>query len=202
MNKETAKAKAKALQTFMAEKGFPLKHSAALEAVARIEGFPSYNVLQSQLEDARPVSAVAEVSVDQGGWDIEVCRIGYATMVVIVKGACTAKEAAERALEDMNSDNFGSDEESDYFIVGKEEGEAEPEALFFENETPGEPRTWEVAVNRKAYGTKTLRITGANLTREQAEERALDEAGNHYYSTKDNEYEVSGAYPCTTNAYD
>lgn len=201
MNKETVKAKAKALQSYMADKGFALKHSAALEAIARIEGFPSYNVLQSHFETGT-VLALAPATGGPDAWSIEVCRIGYATSVVIVKSACSAKEAAERALDEMNSDHFGTDDESDYFIVGKEPAEESPEALFFEDEKPGEPRTWEVAVCRKAYGTNTLRITGSNLTREQAEELALDEAGNHYYATKHNDYEVTGAYPCSTNAYD
>jgi hypothetical protein len=200
MNKEITKAKAKALQTYLESQGVTLKHSKALEAIARIEGFPSYNVLQSRSQEAEGPTAAPAVSPPV--WEIDVCRLGYASTVVIVKGARTAKEAAERGLEEMNSDHFGGENHSDYFIEGKGEPDEEPEALFLENEEPGEPRTWEVAICRKSYGQQTLRINGENLTREQAEELALDEAGNHYYPPKDFEYEVTGAYPCHTNVYD
>lgn len=196
MNKDTVKAKAKALQTFMAGKGVSLKYSAALEAIARIEGLPSYNVMQSQRK-AQTLATPVQPEATLATWDIEVCRVGYANTVVIVKGARSYQEAAARALEELDTDCFSSENSSDYVIVGKEEPK-EPLTAPVEEQL-GEACDWEVGICRMAYGTNTLRIPAQGLTKEQAEELALDEAGHHYYSTHHAEYEVTGAYPLQSN---
>lgn len=191
MNKETIKSKAKALRAFLANQGLDLNHSAALEAIAHIEGEASYNVLLAKSNPPKAGISSAQLRTIPL-WDIEVCRIGYAHTQIVVKGTKSRKEAEALALEQVDNDSF-SEHSSDYVIVGNEPDERSDQAAVGSDEVFSEPRDWEVAVSRISYGTKTLQIEAPTL--KDAEELALDEAGNHYYSTNSSSCEVSGAYP-------
>lgn len=196
MNKDAVKAKAKALQSFMAQQGFQLKYSAAIEAIARIEGLPSYNVLQSRLDAVQEPTQAPQAQI-LVSWDVEVCRVGYAHATVIVKGAKSYAEAAEQAKDEVSDDAFSSEKSSDYFIAGQEPS---PDAAPVpEDDKPGLPQDWEVTLCRMSYGTSTFNIPGHGLTQKQAEEVALDQAGNHYFSMDDGEYVVTGVYPLAGN---
>jgi hypothetical protein len=50
--------------------------------------------------------------------------------------------------------------------------------------------TYEVTVCRTGYGFTRFQVQAATL--DQAQELALDEAGNHDYSEKTSEYSVEG----------
>jgi len=49
---------------------------------------------------------------------------------------------------------------------------------------------YEVKVCRTAYAFHTIKVTAASP--EEAEEKALDEAGDHLYSEKSSEYTLDG----------
>lgn len=192
MNKDIIKAKAKALRAFLGTQGVALNHSASLEAVAHLEGASSYNVLLTKLRPPK-VEVARSAACTKPRWDVEVCRIGYAHATVVVRGARTRKEAESRALEEADSDCF-SEKVSDYVIVGKEPAEPAKVLDTYEGDVDLGPRDWDVSVCRVSYGTNQLLQLEAP-TMEAAEELALDEAGNHEYSTSSCEYEVSGASP-------
>lgn len=191
MNKETIKTKAKALRAFLANQGLALNHSASLEAIAHIEGEASYNVLLSKEQPPKAGGSRSQARTIPL-WDVEVCRMGYAQTQVLVKGARTRKEAEEKALEMVDSDNF-SEHSSDYVIVGKEAPEPVDEVDTYAEDIDLGPRDWDVTVCRTSYGTRTLEIEAPD--RQLAEEVALDEAGGHEYSTSSSRYEVYGAFP-------
>lgn len=189
MNQETIKAKAKALRTFLSTQGLALKHSASLEAIAHIEGVASYNVLQ-----AKPQPSVPGMSISQARtiplWDVEVCRIGYATAQIVIKGARTRKEAEERALDDAGDVSF-SEKSSDYVLVGKEPAEPNAAEDDYADDVDNGPHDWDVSICRTSYGTETLQIEAP--TYQDAEEVALDDAGGYEYSITSNKYEISSA---------
>jgi hypothetical protein len=192
MKKDIIKAKAKALRVYLETQGLALNHSASLEAVARIEGASSYNVLLTKMRPPE-VEVVHSTACTQPRWDVEVCRIGYANATVVVRGARTRKEAEARALDEADSECF-SEKSSDYVIVGKETAEPAKVVDTYEGDVDLGPRDWDVSVCRVSYGTNQLRQLVAP-TMADAEELALDEAGNHEYSTSSCEYEVFGAFP-------
>ena len=191
MNNETIKAKAKALRTFLSTQGLALNHGASLEAIAHIEGAASYNVLLAKSQPRQ-----AGMSVSQARtiplWDVEVCRMGYATAQIVIKGARTRREAEERALEDAGDASF-SEKSSDYVIVGKEPATPGGVVDDYADDIDTGPRDWDVSICRVSYGTETLQIEAPTL--QAAEEVALDEAGSYEYSSSSSEYEIAGAYP-------
>lgn len=187
MNNEINKAKAKALRVFLGNHGIALKHSLALEAIARIEGKPSYNVLQATPAKNSPGPLVPT-------WDIEVSRIGYGCITILVKNVATQKEAEALALDEAG-DHSVSEHHSDYKIVGAES--EEEAAVCGQSEVVMDtgasvPGDWEVEVCCITYGTRMLKIAGVP-TRAEAEEQALDHAGELYYPAQNREYEVNGS---------
>jgi hypothetical protein len=124
-------------------------------------------------------------------WDVEVCRMGYGHTTLDFDDLRSRKQAEALALEEACNCDF-TENNSDYVIVGKDEEKSEPP---FEEEdlVLDEPGSWTVEVCRISYGTMTFRIQAATL--KEAEEVALEGAGNHYFSEHESEYVVNMAYP-------
>lgn len=237
MNKETAKAKAKALINFLESQGVSLKHSAALEAVAKIEGLPSYNVLLSQPPAASmSLPSFPVVAHDQHGghtlgnlhvWLDVVDDEPDAVELVFthyVDGeptddyvACSCTHLKQQSSPEQKRifiqqcaelvSGYLKDSisiyELDFAVQALALGESfdtvgKSLAKKFDLLTPETPdlvdKEWEVDICRTGYGFTSITIKGAKSQKE-AEEMALDEAGNHYYSEKDSDYSVVGSSP-------
>lgn len=206
MNKETTLSKAKALTAFLATHGLHLKHSAALEAIARIEGAPSYNVLQSTFSTA--AAPLGPLQSPAGKNDeaarpplrtVDVCRIGYGHATVYANELSTRKEAEAMALAQAGDIEF-SEKDSEYCLAGNEPSNSMKETAEVTasrvTALPEEElrRKWVVNICRISFGVRSIDVCNA-VSQDDANERALDEAGNHYYSTHASEYEVTGGSP-------
>jgi len=189
MQKEVIKAKAKALRAFLQARGLELNHSGALEAVAHIEGTSSYNVLQAKAAPAPAPVTLASIPT----WDIEVTRIGYAHRTIQVKGARSAQEAARLAAEELDSGNF-SEHDSEYQLSSDPDPhqDATDDIVVLGEEVLSEPQTWQVVIGRISYGVETLKVWAPSEA--QAQDRALDIAGNTLFNLTTFKYEVD-AFP-------
>ena len=168
------KAKADVLASFLEGKGVQLQRTALLEAVAQMCGHPNWSTARA----AAPKPPKAEKPKASDGlqdFEISVVRVGYATTQFYVNATSEA-QAADLAMEEADNVDF-SEHSSDYFIEGQEEDD-EPEPTF--DTTEGPEKKYCVYVCRQSCGSLTLTIRAAS--QEEAEEKALDDAGNHYFS--------------------
>lgn len=171
---EALKAKADVLAASLGKNGIQVKRTQALETVAQMYGYPNWSTARAAA--SKPLkSKKPEASDGLQDFAVEVVRIGYATTQFYINATSEAKAAAQ-ALEEADLVEF-SEHTSEYFIEGKEE-EEEPEPTF--DVTEGPEKQYCVYVCRKSCASRTLTIRAAN--RDEAEEKALDTAGDYYFS--------------------
>lgn len=196
MNKEISKAKAKALITFLKEKGIKLNHSGALEAIARIDGKNSYNVLctQTQHKQQPIASAVVIKPVDTTtkNWTVNVVRTGFSETRIEMTSLMRLEDAKELAF-DLAGDRSMSEKQSEYTIPDED---VEFGGKEYEDETSKSKDNiialWSINVRRESYGSLDIVIEAETL--EEAHDKALDNAGNEYFECDESRYVITDFY--------
>ena len=188
---DALKAKADVLAASLAKNGLQLKRTQVLETVAQMYGYPNWSTARAAAAKRKPGPVVALAAPADGLQDFEVTvvRTGYGNKVMEIYAESVA-EAHFTALKEAGDYDF-SEHGSDYAIEGKEQP-PEEEALTPEDYIKGPLAEYEVDVCRISIGSLTQ--TYRAKTREEAEEMALDDAGNHYYSEHNSRYVVNSAY--------
>jgi hypothetical protein len=198
MNTETTKSKAKALKSFLRSHGIKLKHSLALEAIARTEGVSSYNTLQ-----AKQVKAQASRPLLRpiGEWPFAPPDVSIAMRYATLKNSAEHLWLIEQGYQiNWSNGKFHLTDpkaaKAGYRLDRQEFDALITEAHAFLTQRPGMTGTalpsWDINVWRIGYGHTILRVKGV-ATRKQAEALALDEAGDLSMSEHTSEYEIEGS---------
>jgi hypothetical protein len=213
------KAFAKATANALKAEGIEVKHTKMLEALASGLGQKNWQVLQAKFQapvDAHPElssfegrdenkhallslfqeleAANAKVHFEGGTWEVEICSrqvLGQALDNGLYQDALQLKllaDAGERVVGHryrfLGTDFAGAIVE-DYTTVILTDGAR----LTFELTE----KSWSANVCRTGYGFADFVVNAR--TSAEAEERALDTAGNYSYSEKNSDYEVDWVTP-------
>lgn len=183
------KAKADVLDTFLKGKDVTLPRTQVLEAVAQMCGFPNWSTARAAAPKKEPKSAKKKASQApaEKDFDVDIMRVGYACRTVEVQ-ACSIAEAHDKAMAEADGLDF-NEHHADYYIEGKSDAEIDNYEVTEEDKVQGDEATYQVELCQVSYGVNTITVRAKSQA--EAEDLALDEAGNHYYAADDHQYAVN-----------